>query len=169
MHLVVHRLVVVSTSGGEPSWCSQFAGRAGISIIETYGSKSKKKQCIWWCVVLQLQCRLKITNELMRFIEVDHCVVVKMNNLEKTSEAIKVAKSKFNKQTNERPTVREGVRDLTLREGEVGKLRSFSNTASAGASRWGPALEDEDWHTICQTILKGVEGEEWWLFQGCGQ
>ena len=69
-----------------------------------------------------------------------------------------MAKSKFNKETNEGPTVREGVRDLTLRGGEVGKLRSFINTASAGASRRGPALEHEDWHTMCQTICKGVEG-----------
>ena len=72
-----------------------------------------------------------------------------------------MAKSKFNKETNEGPTVREGVRDLTLREGEVGKLRSFINTASAGASRWGPSLEEEDWHTMCQSMSRWEQLNFW--------
>ena len=53
--------------------------------------------------------------------------------------------------------VREGVDELTLREGDAGTLRSASNTANVGASTWEPLFFDEDWHAICQAICQGVD------------
>ena len=48
---------------------------------------------------LQEQSRLKISNELWRFIEVDNHEAVKIGDLEKNSEAIKVVKPKINMET----------------------------------------------------------------------
>ena len=105
--------------------------------------------------------RLKITCELTRFIEVENHEAVKIGDLEKNSEAIKVVKPKYSKEIFQNAAIREGVDELTLREGEGGTLRSFINAATVGGSRWRLPLVDEDWHAICQTIHKGVEGAEW--------
>ena len=51
--------------------------------------------------------------------------------------------------------------ELTLRADEVGTLRAFINTDHIEFERWGPPLVDADWHAFCQTIYKGIEGEEW--------
>ena len=40
-------------------------------------------------------------------------------------------------------------------------LRAFINTDQIEFERWGPPLVDADWHAFCQTIYKGIEGEEW--------
>ena len=60
--------------------------------------------------------------------------------------------------------VGEGADDV-LRGEEEGVLRTFIDTTNVGDSRRGssrkPPLVDEDWHAICQTINKGVEGAEW--------
>ena len=107
---------------------------------------------------LQEQSRMNITNERRRFIEVDNHETVKIGYLEKNSEAIRVVRPKYNKETYQ---IREGVSESTFREGEEGTLRSFINTACVGDSRRGPPLVDEDWHAVCQAIYKGVEGAEW--------
>ena len=37
----------------------------------------------------------------------------------------------------------------------------YTATATVEAGRWGPPPVDEDWHSVCQAIYKGVEGAEW--------
>ena len=101
-----------------------------------------------------LQERLKITTEFWRFIENNH-EAVKIGGLEKNLEAIKAARSTFNKEMFPDATIPEGLRELTLRAGEAG-------------SRWWPPLVLEDWHAVCQALCKGVEGAEWETFAPLG-
>ena len=84
--------------------------------------------------------RLKITCELTRFIEVENHEAVKIGDLEKNSEAIKVVKPKSSKEIFQNAAIREGVDELTLREGEGGTLRSFINAATVGAADGGHRL-----------------------------
>ena len=62
---------------------------------------------------------------------------VKIGDLQKNSEAIKVVKPKFSKESVPNAMLREGVgRADTSSKGEEGTLRSFVDTASVEASRW---------------------------------
>ena len=90
----------------------------------------------------------------------DNHEVVKIGDLEKNSEAIKVVGPNFDKETFP-DAVQEGVDELTLRRGEEGVLRSIINTTSG--DREGPPLADEDWHASLP-IYKGVEGAAWELY-----
>ena len=36
----------------------------------------------------------------------------------------------------------------------------FINTIHVRGS-WEPPLVDEDWHTVCQAICKGIKGKAW--------
>ena len=83
---------------------------------------------------------------------------VKIGDLEKNSEAIKVVRPKFNKEILPGAIIRERVGDLTLRTGRAGMLRTFINTIRVEVGRWGPPVVDEDWHAVCQAICMGVEG-----------
>ena len=83
---------------------------------------------------------------------------VKIGELEKNSEAIKVVKPKFNKEIYQIAAVREGVNEMTLREGEEGTMRSFfyQHRKCGGASRRGPPLVDEDgeWENLCYNFVE---------------
>ena len=57
--------------------------------------------------------------------------------------------------------IREGAGELTVRAEEVRMQRAFINTKHIELERWGPPPVDADWHAFCQTIHKGIEGEEW--------
>ena len=59
---------------------------------------------------LQEQSRLKILDELRRILEVDTHEAVKIGDLEKNSEAIKVAGSKFDRHVPRRGGPRRGGR-----------------------------------------------------------
>ena len=85
---------------------------------------------------------------------------VKIGDLEKNSEAVKV-QAQVRQRVLPNAVIREGVGALTLREGEEGTQRSFTNTAKVETGRQGPPLVDEDSHTVCQAIYKGVEGAAW--------
>ena len=98
------------------------------------------------CEDLQEQKKLKKMDELRRFSEVDNHETVKIGDEEKNS-AIKAVGPDFNQ---------KGVDELTLRTGEEGTLRSFTNTAKTRT--WGPPLLDEDWHAVCQAIQQGRRG-----------
>ena len=108
---------------------------------------------------LQEQSRLKITNKLRRFIEVDSNEAVKIGDLGKRSSSTR----RFSRT---RPSGK-GAAELTLREGEESTLHSFINTANVGASRWGPLLVDADWHAFCRAICQGIEGQEWETMYYC--
>ena len=84
----------------------------------------------------------------------------KIGDLEKNSQAIKVASPNVDKVSFPNAVIEEGVDELTLREGEEGMQRSFIDTTNPGDSRWRSPLEDEDWDAVCQAIYKGVEGAE---------
>ena len=83
---------------------------------------------------------------------------VKIGDLEKNSEAIKVVRPKFNKEVLTGAIIRERVGDLTLRTGRAGMLGTFINTIRVEVGRWGPPVVDEGWHAVCQAICMGVEG-----------
>ena len=87
---------------------------------------------------------MKITNALKSFIEADTHEAVKIGDLEKNPEAIKVVKPKFNQEIFPNAIIREALGDLTLRVGEAGTLpvwetddRSHSlwTTTARGLSR----------------------------------
>ena len=82
---------------------------------------------------------------------------VKIGDLEKISEAIKVVRPKFNQEILRGAIIRERVGDLTLRTGRAGMLRTFINTIRVEVGPWGPPVVDEDWHAVCQAICMGVE------------
>ena len=63
---------------------------------------------------VQEQSRLKITNELRRFLEADDRESVKMDEMDKPTKAIKIGKPKFNKQILPNAIIREEVNKLTL-------------------------------------------------------
>ena len=54
--------------------------------------------------------------------------------------------------------IREGADELTVRADEVETLRA---TIKIEFDRWEPPLADANWHTFCQGMYKGIEGEEW--------
>ena len=72
-----------------------------------------------------------------------------------------MARPKFDKESFPTAVIRERVDELTLRQGEEGMLRSFTNTYKVEAGRRRPPLVDEDWHAACQATHKFVEGVEW--------
>ena len=92
--------------------------------------------------------RMKIKSELRRFFVVDSREAVKIGDLEDNSAAIKVVRPKFSKGIDQNAAIREGVDELTLREGEEGTLRSFNNTTNVGDRRWWAPLVDEEWNAI---------------------
>ena len=114
---------------------------------------------------LQEQNRLKLTDE-QRFIEVDNQEAVKIGELERNSEAIKLARPKFNKAIFQDATIREGVDDLALRTGESGMLRTFIDTSNV--------LDGGDhrrWTKMCTNLpglLQGRRGSGELVLQVCG-
>ena len=76
------------------------------------------------------------------------------------SESVQVKKPQYSEAFPE-AVIREGADELTLRADEAGTQRAFMNTKHYELERWGPPLVDANWHAFCQTIFKGIEGEEW--------
>ena len=109
---------------------------------------------------LEERSRLKMMDELTRFMMVDNFETVQVGDLDKNMESKKVVKPKFTTDFPEAVT-REGADELTLRAEEAGMLRTFMDTTDVGDSRWVPPLVDEDWHAICQAVFQGVDGSEW--------
>ena len=56
--------------------------------------------------------------------------------------------------------ISENSNVVTIRAEEVGVQRMFINTSSVGDRRWSPLME-EDWHSICQAIFLGIDGQNW--------
>ena len=112
---------------------------------------------------LQQQSRLKKTNELRRFIEVDSWEAVQIGDLERHTELLKVVRPNINKAFFflSNAYVREELDELTLRSGEAGMQRAFINTNNEEDNEWRPPLVVEDWHAACQAIHNGVEQAEW--------
>ena len=46
----------------------------------------------------------------------------------------------------------------------MGTQRACTNTKHIELERWGPPPVDADWHASCQTIHKGIEGDECCFF-----
>ena len=80
--------------------------------------KDQKRSCKTWT---RTESKLKITNELRRFTEVDNHEEINIGDRVKNSEAIKLGKPKFYKQMYQNGAIREGVCESTLREGDAGK------------------------------------------------
>ena len=68
---------------------------------------------------------MKPTNELRRFVEVDNHETVRIGDLEKNLEALKVVRPKFNQESFPSAIIEEGVGAWMLREGSEVMLRSF--------------------------------------------
>ena len=99
--------------------------------------------------------------QLRRFVEVDDHEAVKIGDLERNLEAIKVVRPRLNKVILLNSIIRVAVGEKALRTGEEGMLRMCINTTSVVDDSWGPRLVGEDWHAVCQAIYRGVEGAEW--------
>ena len=110
--------------------------------------------------------RVKMAEELRRFIMVDNHETVKIGYLEKTLESLSVVDPTFTADFPEE-ALRGGAGELTLRRVEAGTQRTSINTINVGDSSWRSSLVDEDWHAISQAIFKGVEGGEWerWCYK----
>ena len=98
---------------------------------------------------LQERSKLKMREELKRFITVDNHGAMKISDLERTLASLLLVEAKFSKEDCPHAAVRQGA-ELTLRKGEEGGLRTFIDTTDVGDSRCGPPLLGEDWHATCQ-------------------
>ena len=58
-------------------------------------------------------------------------------------------------------TVRKSPDELTLRAEEVGTWKSYIVVDHTAKERWSSPLVDADWHAFCQSLYKGIEGEDW--------
>ena len=101
-----------------------------------------------------------IMDGIRRFIETDNHIAVDVGGLRRDTIPVRVKKPHFSEAFPE-AVFREGADELTLRAGEVGTQRAFINTDHTEFERWGPPLVDTDCHAFCQTIYKGIEGDEW--------
>ena len=110
---------------------------------------------------LQERSRLKMVKELRRFITVDNREAVSICHWARLLVSLPVVEPKLDKEDFPETAVREGAEELTLRKGEERGLRTVIDTTNVGGSRWRPLSVDGDWHAICQTNHKVVEGEEW--------
>ena len=119
-------------SGACPATQSRARNKCVCSQVA--GDLAGRAEIASWTTIfegLQEQSRLTVTNELGRFIEVDSNEAVKIG-VEKHSEAITVARHKFDTESFPNAVIREGVNELTFREGEEGMQRSIINTAQRG-------------------------------------
>ena len=66
--------------------------------------------------------------------------------------ALPVVEPKFIEKCPE-AAVREEAKELTIRRGEEGGLRTFIDITTVGDNRKGPPLVNEDWHAVCQAIF----------------
>ena len=71
------------------------------------------------------------------------------------------SKSRISVKIYPEAAIRERADELTLRADEVGTQRATINIDHIEDDRWRPPLVDADWHTFCQAMFKGIEGEEW--------
>ena len=58
-------------------------------------------------------------------------------------------------------TVNQVPEELTLRIGETRGQKVFVDTTRIDRNKWSPPLVDSDWSEMCQTLLDGVEQEDW--------
>ena len=87
---------------------------------------------------LQEQSRLKLTDELRKFTEVDNWEAVKIWRSGEERGSARVVMPSFNKASSPNPRVREKMDELTRLLGEAVLLRTFINTTHVGESRWMP-------------------------------
>ena len=112
------------------------------------------------CEGPQEQSRLKITNELRKFIEVDNGQAVTIG-----TDGLNVSGPTS---TGRFPRTHEEV-EWTLRAGDAGMLRAFINPIQCVEQKMGTPLVDEDRHAVCQAKYIGAEQAEWEnLMQVCG-
>ena len=103
---------------------------------------------------------LQITCVLRKFIEVDNQEAVKIGDLERHKEVLKVVRPKCNLMMFREAYIREEVDELTLRAGDAGMVCAFIDTTNVGDTRCSPPLVDEDWHAVCHAICKSFGRSE---------
>ena len=80
---------------------------------------------------------MNIANAQRKSIGADNHEAVKIGDEEKNSEAIKVARPKFNQENFSGAVIREGVEELTLQIKEVGTQSTFIIAANGGPQEGG--------------------------------
>ena len=100
-----------------------------------------------------------LTNGLRDFIKSDNHRAFEVGYLNEGLGKFKVRRPKGSEGYPEL-TVRESPDELTLRAEEVGTWKSYINVDHTEKERWGPPLVVADWHTFCQALYKGIEGED---------
>ena len=104
--------------------------------------------------------RLKIMDELGRFITVDKHEAVQVGDLERNVESRPAVEAEVHGRFS-CSVVREGAEELTLRREKESALRTSIDSTDVGDSKREPPLVNEDWHAMCQATFQGVEGPEW--------
>ena len=108
--------------------------------------------------------RKGLTEGLRNFVKVDNHRALEVGHLMERS--FKIRRPKAEEGCPE-VLVRESPEELTLRAEEVGTQKSCINVDHTAKERWGPPLVDADWHAFCQTIYKGIKGEDWEELYDC--
>ena len=106
---------------------------------------------------LHERSRLKMMEELQRFITKDSHEVVKTGGWEKTQESLPVVKPKV---TTDNPevVVCEGADERTLRPKKKVRCTPSSTPRMWETADWSLRSWMRTWHAVCQAIYKVVEG-----------
>ena len=107
--------------------------------------------------------RKGLTKWLRVFIQIDNHRTLEVGCLYKSLGKLRVRRPKGLEVCQE-VTVRESPDELTLRAEEVGTWKSYINVDHIDKERWGLPMVDYDWYAFCQTLYKGIEGEDWESF-----
>ena len=102
---------------------------------------------------LKEKCRERITNGLGSFIASDTYSAAEVGHLRRRQRLFRVVRPKISGDSSE--VLREGADDLTLRAEEFDTQKACINVDHIDEKCWA------DWHAMCQTIQKGIEGSEW--------
>ena len=84
---------------------------------------------------IKARSRMETMDNLRQFIQVDNVEAVQIGHMKRNSEAIKVVRPLFDKETFSNAAFSENSDELTLRTEEAGVQRIFINTTEVGDNR----------------------------------
>ena len=116
----------------------------------------------WWCkqvpVQVRQRCSKRMRQQKRNYGGPNHCAP-EVGHLKEGTRSFEVRRPKLEEGCSE-VSIREGPEELTLRAERLAQ-KACINVDNIAEDRWGPPLVDTDWHALCQTIYKRIEGSAW--------